>query len=154
MRFLLDGFYLAAAAFLSLWLVYKSLTTGKYRRVLWTKFTGDAPELPRRQRVWFHGVSVGEIHLLRQIVGELRRRHPSWECVISTTTDTGLAEARNHFPELTVFFWPLDFSWAVKRALRRVKPSLIVLAEGEIWPNFLLAARSMNVPVAVVNGRM
>jgi len=53
-----------------------------------------------------------------------------------------------------VFFWPLDFSWAVRRALRRVRPSLVVLAEGELWPNFLLAAKARGLPVAVVNGRM
>jgi 3-deoxy-D-manno-octulosonic-acid transferase len=104
--------------------------------------------------VWFHGVSVGEVHLLRQVVAAFRRRHPLWDCVISTTTDTGHEEARKRFPELPVFFWPFDFSWAVGRALRRVRPRLVVLAEGEIWPNFVRAAQRQGVSVAVVNGRM
>src|SRR5207248_206498 len=101
-----------------------------------------------------HGVSVGEIHLLRPVVAQFRQRHPDWDCVLSTTTDTGFEEARKHFPELSIFSWPLDFSWAVRRALRRVNPSLVVLAEGELWPNFLAAAKSRGLPVAVVNGRL
>jgi 3-deoxy-D-manno-octulosonic-acid transferase len=88
------------------------------------------------------------------VVAAFRRRHPDVQCVISTTTDTGFDEAHKHFPDLPVISWPLDFTWAVRRALREVHPSLVVLVEGEIWPNFLLAARRQGVPVAVINGRM
>jgi 3-deoxy-D-manno-octulosonic-acid transferase len=157
----LDTIYLLTLLLAFPWLLYKSLTTGKYRRGLWRKFFGLV-DLPHHSpltthhspRIWFHGVSVGEIHLLRQLVASFRKRHPDWQCVISTTTDTGFEEAKKRFPDLQVFYWPLDFSWAVKRALRRVQPSLVVLAEGELWPNFLLAAKAMGIPVAVVNGRM
>jgi 3-deoxy-D-manno-octulosonic-acid transferase len=151
----LDLVYLLVLLFTSPWLLYKSLTTGKYRRGMWSKITGRgflrADSAPC---VWFHGVSVGEIHLLRQLVARFRQRHPDWECVISTTTDTGYEEATKRFSDLPVFYWPLDFSWAVRRALQRVRPNLVVLAEGELWPNFLLAAGKMKIPVAVVNGRM
>jgi 3-deoxy-D-manno-octulosonic-acid transferase len=156
MPYLLDAVYLLALLVLSPWLLYKALTTGKYRRGLWSKFTGSAALLAGSPRptAWFHGVSVGEVHLLRQVVALFRRRHPGWECVISTSTDTGFDEARKRFPDLHVFWWPLDFSWAVRRALLRVRPGLVVLAEGEAWPNFVLAARAHGAPVAVVNGRM
>jgi 3-deoxy-D-manno-octulosonic-acid transferase len=152
---LLNIAYLIGLLLFCPWLLYKSLTTGKYRRGLWRKFTGHAfPRAGSAPCTWFHGVSVGEIQLLRQLVACFRRRHPEWQCVISTTTDTGHEEAGKRFPDLPVFYWPLDFSWAVRRALRRVRPNLIVLAEGELWPNFLLAAKAGDVPVAVVNGRM
>src|SRR5262249_52916925 len=155
MSYLLDAFYLLILFLFSPWLLYKSLTTGKYRRGMWSKFTGRAfLRSGSAPCVWFHGVSVGEIHLLRQLVARFRQWHPDWECVISTTTDTGFEEATKRFPDATVFYWPLDFSWAVQRGLRRVRPKLVVLAEGELWPNFLLAAKKWNVQVAVVNGRM
>jgi 3-deoxy-D-manno-octulosonic-acid transferase len=156
MPYLLDALYLAGLIILSPWLLYKALTTGKYRRGLWRKITGSAALLSGCPRpvAWFHGVSVGEIHLLRQVIAAFRRRYPDWECVVSTTTDTGFDEARKRFPDLHVFPWPLDFSWAVRRALSRVKPALVVLAEGELWPNFLLAAKAHAIPVAVINGRM
>jgi 3-deoxy-D-manno-octulosonic-acid transferase len=156
MRFLLDAFYLLALLVLSPWLVWKALTTGKYRRGLRSKLLGLSALPPPHGGpiAWFHGVSVGEVHLLRQVVAAFRRRYPDWRCVLSTTTDTGFEEARRCFPDLSVFFFPFDFSWAVRRALRAVSPALVVLAEGELWPNFLLAAKAFGVPVAVVNGRM
>src|SRR5262249_29622429 len=101
-----------------------------------------------------HAVSLGEVHVLRQLVPAFRERFPGRPVVISSTTDTGLAEARRLFAELAVFAFPFDFSWAVRRTLRRVRPALVVLCESELWPNFLVAARALHVPVAVVNGRM
>ena len=155
MRWLLDALYLTALTILSPWLAYRAIRTGRYRRGLSAKLFGlSHSPFPSGRPVWFHGVSVGEIHLLRQVIAAFRRRRPDRPCVVSTTTDTGYDEARRCFPDLAVFFYPFDFSWAVGRTLRRVDPALVVLAEGEIWPNFLLAARRQGVPVAVVNGRL
>jgi 3-deoxy-D-manno-octulosonic-acid transferase len=155
MPYLLNLLYVLVLVFASPWLLYKALTTGKFRRGLWHKFNGRA--FHRRGDgpcIWFHGVSVGEIHLLQHVVAAFQRRHPHWHCVVSTTTDTGFAEAEKRFPGLAVFWWPLDFSWSVQRALRRVRPDVVVLAEGELWPNFLNAAKRRGVQVAVINGRM
>jgi 3-deoxy-D-manno-octulosonic-acid transferase len=153
--YLLNALYVVVLLVLSPWLLYKSLTTGKYRTGLWRKLTGrtvlrngSAP------CAWFHGVSVGEIHLLRQVIARFRQRFPHWDCVVSTTTDTGFGEAVHCFPDLPICYWPLDFTWAVARALRCVKPTLVVLAEGELWPNFLAAAARRGTPVAQINARM
>ena len=159
MRYLLDFLYLCTLMLLFPWLLFKSCTTGKYRRGLAAKLFGLSKmpeELARdpRPRVWFHGVSVGEIHLLRQVVAAFRQRHPEFACVISTTTDTGFDEARQRFPDLAVVYYPFDFSWAVRRTLKTIDPVLIVLAEGELWPNFLSAAKRQAIPVASINGRM
>jgi 3-deoxy-D-manno-octulosonic-acid transferase len=156
MPLLLDAAYFAVLLLLSPWLAYKALTTGKYRRGLAAKFlgTGNAPGSCGPGAAWFHGVSVGEIHLLRPVIAGFRRRYPDVPCVISTTTDTGFDEARKAFADLPIFWFPLDFSWAVRRVLRRVAPSILVMAEGEIWPNLLRAARRQHVPVAVINARM
>jgi 3-deoxy-D-manno-octulosonic-acid transferase len=152
---LLNTLYLFLLILFSPWLLYKALTTGKYRRGLWQKFLG--PSFYRagdRPCLWFHGVSVGEIHLLRPVVAAFRRRHPECDCVVSATTDTGFDEARKHFADLPVIFWPLDFTWAVRRALKGVRPTLVVLAESEVWPNFLNAAKQFGARVAIINGRM
>ncbi len=152
----LDLLYGLAILILSPWLLLRSVRTGRYRRNSAAKLFGLAqlPSAPDGPVAWFHGVSVGEVHLLRQIVRSFRERHPDWRVVISSTTDTGLAEAHKHFADLTVIPYPFDFSWAVGRTLRAVGPSVIVLAESELWPNFLRAANRAGVPVVVVNGRM
>jgi 3-deoxy-D-manno-octulosonic-acid transferase len=155
MPYLLNLLYLSLLLLLSPLLVWRLLTQAKYRRNLWTKFLGKVPRRDNsRPCVWFHGVSVGEVHLLRQVVARFRRARQDCEVVISTSTATGLDEARKHFADLKVFCWPLDFTWAVKRALRKIRPALVVLAESEVWPNFVLAARQQGVKVAVINGRM
>jgi len=154
MAWLLNAVYLLALLLFSPWIAYRAGKTGRYRRGLRDKFLGLRQPLPVRHPAWFHGVSVGEVHLLRQVVAGFRRRHPGRPVVISTTTDTGLDEARKCFPDLVVFSFPFDFSWAVRRTLRQVDPALVVLAEGEVWPNLLIAARRQGVPLAVINGRM
>jgi 3-deoxy-D-manno-octulosonic-acid transferase len=150
----LDFAYLTALVTASPWLAYRAIARGRYRRGLGARLFGGADLPPaKRPRAWFHGVSVGEVHLLRQVIAGFRQRRPDWECVVSSSTDTGLDEARRCFPDLSVIVWPLDFSWAVQRALRAVRPQLLVLAEGELWPNMLRAATRRGIPVAVVNGR-
>jgi 3-deoxy-D-manno-octulosonic-acid transferase len=153
MSWLLDYIYLFVLSVLSPWLLYRALRTGRYRCGLHEKLFG-LRESPSKGAVWFHGVSVGEIHLLRQVIAVFRRRYPAIPCILSTTTNSGYDEARRCFPDLFVFHYPFDFSWAVRRSLQVLSPRLIVLAEAELWPNFLMAARRLGVPVAVINGRM
>ncbi len=152
---LLNALYLLLLFLCSAWLVYKSLTTGKYRQGMLRKLLGLTPvRAGDRPCAWFHAVSVGEVLLLKQVIAKFRRRHRDWECLLSTTTNTGFEVARTSFADLTVFYWPLDFTWAVNRALRRIRPDLVVLAELEVWPNFIAAAKRRAIPVAVINGRM
>jgi 3-deoxy-D-manno-octulosonic-acid transferase len=74
--------------------------------------------------------------------------------VISTTTDTGQARARELFPDLTVIRYPLDLSRFVRRALDRIQPTVIVLVELEVWYQFIAEARARGIPVVVINGRL
>ncbi len=153
---LLNLVYLLALAVLSPWLAWRALATGRYRSELAAKFLGRVRiSNPTKKRVaWFHAVSVGEVNLLGTLIPAFRKRHPDWLVVVSSTTDTGLAEARKRFADLDVIAWPFDFTWAAATAFDTVKPSLVVLAESELWPNFLAAASARNVPVVVVNARM
>ena len=152
---LLDLAYLLALAAASPYLLWRRLRTGRYRRHLGAKLFGAAGPLPRGARpVWFHGVSVGEIHLLVTLVRAFRERFPGVPVVVTSTTDTGLAEAAARFGPECVRPYPLDFSWACGAAIRRLRPRLIVLAESELWPNFLAAAKGHAVPVVVVNARL
>jgi 3-deoxy-D-manno-octulosonic-acid transferase len=84
----------------------------------------------------------------------LRRRLPQCRVVVSTTTDTGQKLARERFGEESVFYFPLDFAFAVRPYFEKLTPKLVVLAETEFWPNFLRLARSHGARVAVVNARI
>jgi 3-deoxy-D-manno-octulosonic-acid transferase len=91
---------------------------------------------------------------LEPVLTELRRTLPGAEFVISTTTPTGRSVARSKFPGDRVCFFPLDFSWAVREALARLRPTAIVLVELELWPNFVLCAHRAGIPLALINGRV
>ncbi len=155
MAYLLNLLYLALLAALSPYLLWSALRKGKYRQGYAAKLWGAVPTRSgSRPCVWLHAVSVGEVNLLQRLVAELAQRRPDWDLFISTTTKSGFELAQKRYPHLTVFYCPLDFSWAVRRAMRRIRPDLVVLAELELWPNLVRAAREHGSRIAIINGRL
>jgi 3-deoxy-D-manno-octulosonic-acid transferase len=151
---LFDALYLLALVAAAPWLLARSLSTGKYRRGWAERLFGTGACPTSSQPVaWFHGVSLGEVHVLRTLVPAFRRRHPDWQCVVTAGTDTGLDEARRCFPDLPVLRRSLDLSGPVRRQFGCIRPALVVLTEGDLWPNFLREAGRRGVPVVVVNTR-
>lgn len=136
-------------------LAFRALWQGKYRQGWAEKLWGRGPtRTTTGPAIWLHVVSVGEVLILRTILPQLREAIPGCEFWISTTTHTGHAVAREKYPDCQVIYFPLDFTWAVKRALARVRPSLIVLVELELWPNFIHEAAARSTPLVLINGRM
>src|SRR3954447_7095338 len=136
-------------------LMFRSYKTGRYRDGWAEKFFGRAPRrIGDRPCIWFHAVSVGEVLLLKPILAEMARRRPGWEVVVSTTTRTGLAVARRNYPDLVTFYAPLDFSWSARRAVARIRPTVLALVELELWPNLVWAAKRSGARVAIINGRL
>ena len=155
MSYLLNAIYLVAFVASVPWLVGRAVFQGKNRSGWPARLFGLVPwRHSLRPCVWLHAVSVGEVNLLTALVKEFERRDLDCDFVISTTTVTGYELARKRHPQRTVFYLPLDFSWAVRRALARLRPDLLVLVELELWPNLIRAARRAGVRVAVVNGRL
>ena len=130
---------------------------GKHRAGLRARL-GKVPEQLRHHRkapiFWVHAVSVGEVLAVSGLVGALRTRHPRARIVVSTVTDTGQMLARQRFGAENVFYFPLDFSFAIRPYLEALRPQLVVIAETEFWPNFLRLAHAGGARVAVVNARI
>src|ERR1700722_10332614 len=144
-------------AMLPYWLLQMA-RHGKYRHGLAERL-GLVPsrlQLPAKGEpaIWVHAVSVGEVLAVAGLVEELRRRFPQHRLFISTTTDTGQALARKRFGETTVFYFPMDFAFAIRPYLRALRPKLVVIAETEFWPNFLRLAHASGARMAVVNARI
>ena len=131
---------------------------GKYRKGLAERL-GRLPsrlQLPKEQEpaIWVHAVSVGEVLATAGLVEELRRRFAQYRIFISTTTDTGQALARQRFGEANVFYFPMDFAFAIRPYLRALRPQMVVIAETEFWPNFMRLAHASGARIAVVNARI
>ncbi len=115
----------------------------------------EVPVQSRAQRViWVHAVSVGEVLAVSGLVERMRRDFPEHHVLVSTTTDTGQTLARRRFGDANVFYFPLDFAFAIRPYLHALQPELVVLAETEFWPNFLRLAHASGARIAVVNARI
>jgi 3-deoxy-D-manno-octulosonic-acid transferase len=145
---------------LSPYFAVKGLRTAKYSHNLRERFGNLPPEVVARAShvegsIWIHAVSVGEVLAAIPFGRELKQRYPARSVFVSTTTDTGQRLARERFDFADgVFYFPLDFRAAVRRAFRTIRPALVVIVETEIWPNFLREARDRNVPVVFINARI
>jgi 3-deoxy-D-manno-octulosonic-acid transferase len=153
--YFLNVVYLAIIAICSPLIIWQAFRTGKYREGYREKLLGLVPRRTGDATcIWIHAVSVGEVNLIAILLRELRATHPDWQFVVSTTSRTGYELARKKYADLCEFYCPLDFSWAVKNAMRRIRPTMLILAELELWPNLIMAAKRHGARVAIVNGRM
>lgn len=150
---LLDCLYLLAGLLLTPYFLFRRFIKGKRSAPLRQRL-GHVPERPAAQRVWIHAVSVGEAAAAETLVMALRARLPQLDLVISTTTTTGQEIAAKKYGADNVFHYPHDLSFAVRRTLDRVKPSLLVLMELEVWPNMTTECARRGIPVVVVNARV
>jgi 3-deoxy-D-manno-octulosonic-acid transferase len=137
------------------------LRHGKYRKGIAERF-GQVPSrlvsassaAQAQPVIWVHAVSVGEVLAVCGLVEELQRRYPKHRTVITTTTDSGQALARKRFAEENVFYFPMDFAFAILPYLRALRPQLVIIAETEFWPNFLRLAHASGAAIAIVNARI
>ena len=117
----------------------------------------DSRADPSSPAVMIHAVSLGEMNATRALVAKLREARPGLQFIISTTTETGFSRGTELYgaaPDCRLIRYPLDFTPAVARVLDGLKPSLVVLMELEVWPNFLRQCQKRRIPVLLVNGRL
>ena len=106
--------------------------------------------------VWLHCVSVGEVQAARPLLEAIRHDFPDYLIAVSTVTVTGQQLARELFKDRVqkFFYFPVDWRWIVRRALKAINPAVVLLMETELWPGFLRECGRQQIPVAVVNGRL
>ena len=154
--------YLAYSLLLSLGLLvlipvflFKTLAHGKYVAGLRQRL-GSVPATGGKPVIWLHCVSVGETQAARPLAQRLKEQFPHHALVVSTVTLTGQTLAQNVFRTTaeSVFYFPFDWRWSVRRALKAINPVAVVIMETELWPNFLRECKAREIPVALVNGRI
>src|SRR5688500_14473713 len=137
--------------------IFDALRHGKYVAGFRERL-GKVKPIPYQNTplIWIHAVSVGEAQAARPLVRELKTRFPDIALAISTTTRTGQELAQDIFKDdaVSVFYFPFDWRWTVRRVLSAILPTAVVLLETELWPCFLRECRNHRIPVAIVNGRL
>jgi len=106
-------------------------------------------------RVWLHGASAGDLQALAPMIARFRERFPDARIFLTTITDTGRAMAEQGLRGQVdgVVYAPWDLPGATRRAMRALRPDLLVLEYAEIWPNLIHAARGAGTRVVLTNGR-
>ena len=154
--------YLAYSLLLTLGLVvliphflFQALAHGKYIAGLRQRL-GAVPQLDGKPVIWLHCVSVGETQAARPLAQRLKQAFPHHALVVSTVTLTGQTLARDVFRDQaeSVFYFPFDWRWSARRALKAINPAAVLIMETELWPNFLRECKARRIPVALVNGRI
>lgn len=113
-------------------------------------------KIQKKHTIFFHAVSVGEVNAIETLVKRAREEFPASNIVLSTTTRTGQEIAKKKLSETVnaITYFPFDFFFSVLSFLNNVKPDVIIIAETEIWPDFVYIAKKKNIPVYIVNGRL
>ncbi|MEZ5345042.1 MAG: 3-deoxy-D-manno-octulosonic acid transferase [Pyrinomonadaceae bacterium] len=130
----------------------KKYASGFFERL---GFVDETPETAGPV-IWIHCVSVGETNAARPLIETIREEYPQFQIAVSTTTATGQKLAEELFAGLgiSVFYFPYDWRFSVRRAIRRIRPKMILVFETEIWLNFFREAHKNNVKLVIVNGRL
>jgi 3-deoxy-D-manno-octulosonic-acid transferase len=158
----IKNMYLAYSLLLSLGLVvliphflFQALAHGKYIAGLRQRL-GSLPPTNGKPVIWLHCVSVGETQAARPLAQRVRQEFPHHALVVSTITLTGQKLARDVFRTQaeSIFYFPFDWRWSVRRALKTINPAAVLIMETELWPNFLRECQARRIPVALVNGRI
>ncbi len=147
-----------ALPFLLLYFLYRGLRSRAYWSSLPQRF-GFLPGSFNQTgpgAIWFHAVSVGEVLSSLDFLRRMRAEFPQTRLFVSTGTIAGQATAQNKLKELAngVFYVPVDLVFAVRRVLRRLNPSLVIVAETEIWPNLFREVKRSGAALAIVNARI
>lgn len=109
-----------------------------------------------RKVIMFHGVSVGEVIALENLIKKTKETFPDYKIVVTTGTKTGQEIAKKKFAEIAdyITYFPFDIPSCVNRFIRKIRPSVVLIAETEIWPIFADFCKKKNIPLLTINGRM
>jgi 3-deoxy-D-manno-octulosonic-acid transferase len=148
----------ASALFLVPYYLYRGLRYGKARHGLRERLGIYAQDfrqlLHGRKVIWIHAVSVGETRAAIPLLKAMRERYPDALLLLSNVTETGREIAVGVTEIDHYIFFPFDLRWIVRKALNLIRPDIIIIVETEIWPNFVMEAKRLNIPVVLVNGRI
>jgi 3-deoxy-D-manno-octulosonic-acid transferase len=136
------------------YLLLRSLFQERFLKEM-TERMGFFPNLSTKRVIWVHAASVGEVLCSAPLLKRIKKEFPNFEIVLTTMTPTGKKTAKDHISETDhVFSFPMDHPLTIQRAIRRIAPNLLLIAETELWPNLLRSCGKKRIPIILFNGRI
>lgn len=143
--------------FLIVYHLYRSISRGRPPALLQRfgfDITAAIAILRGRRPIWIHAVSVGETIAVKPLISALRLRYPDIPLLLSTMTETGRGLAQKITEIDCCLYFPFDYRLATNRLLQKINPLAVIIAETELWPNFIRSAKKLDIPTIIVNGRI
>lgn len=153
--------------------IYKSITPSTAKAIIpvvdFVRKLNKKPPIPLREKlcemkmptfekkvIMVHGVSVGEVQSLENLIKKIKSDFSDYALVITTGTVTGQQLAYKKYGEIADFitYFPLDIYASCKKFLETINPSVVLIAETELWPNFAYACKEKDIPLYIINGRI
>ncbi len=108
-----------------------------------------------KRPVWVHAASVGEVFCSIPVLKKVKKEFSQAKIVLTTMTSTGNKTAKTHLPEADqILFVPVDHPLFVRRTIEKIQPSILLVAETELWPNLLRSCGNKRIPIVLFNGRI
>lgn len=105
--------------------------------------------------IWMHAASVGEVNAVIPLLLKIHAEHPNTAITITTNTITSASVVKKQLPDtIQHFYFPLDYRWAIKRIINKIKPKIIFIVETEFWPNLYTELHKKKIPLIIINGRI
>ena len=134
--------------------LFRSLFQEKFRKALPQRL-GLFQPLSFKRPIWVHAASVGEVFCSVPLLKKVKEEFPHSKIVLTTITSTGNEAAKRRVPEADrVLFLPIDHPFIIRRAIEKIQPGILLIAETELWPNLLRSCGKQGIPVVLFNGRI
>jgi len=132
----------------------RSLFKTRFRKALIQRM-GFLGIPPFGSSIWIHAASVGEVFCSIPLLRRIRKEFPNRKIVLTTMTPTGNEAAKAQLPEADyILFCPIDHPFVLRRVLKKIQPTILLIAETELWPNLLRACGRKGIPIILFNGRI
>ncbi len=136
------------------YVLFKCLVQKQFRKSLLQRM-GFFQSSSSKRAIWVHAASVGEVRCSIPLVKKIKKDFPHSKIILTTMTSTGNETAKTYLPEADQFlFMPIDHPLVIRRVLEKIQPSLLLIAETELWPNLLRSCGKKGIPIVLFNGRI
>ena len=155
MIYYLYNFLLTCFLLLSIpYFLLRSLLSKRFRKALPERM-GFFQSPSFRKPIWVHAASVGEVFCSMPLLKKIKGEFPHTNFVLTTITAAGNEAAKSSLPGTDrVLFAPIDHPSINRRTIRKIQPSMLLIAETEIWPNLLRSCGKKGIPIILFNGRI
>jgi 3-deoxy-D-manno-octulosonic-acid transferase len=112
---------------------------------------GQTQRDPARRLLWMHAPSVGEGLQAEAVLRVLKARHPEWQVAYTHFSPSAAPLAARQDVDIADYL-PWDTPGSVRRALDALRPTALVFAKLDLWPELACQAAGQGIGAGLIAG--